>query len=111
MCEWDHWNNIGANPVWFCNIKIVANLHYVCQGTYYDLVRFLLKRTLDWYKDKLSITTVIFIKSENNLALLQLYVLLGTSEHMLWIQSMLRVTYGNRGLTIGCNCLGYTIIM
>ena len=49
---------------------------------------FFLNRTLDWYKDKLSITTVIFIMSENNLALLQLYVLLGTSECMLWIQSM-----------------------
>ena len=31
---------------------------------------FLLYRTLDCFKDKLSITTVIFIRSENNLALL-----------------------------------------
>ena len=83
-----------------------SNLQYIL--VYYDLVRFFsLNRILDWYKDKLSITTVIFIRSENNLALLQLYMLLGTSEHMLWIQSMLRVTCGNRGLTIGCNCLGY----
>ena len=33
MCEWDHWNNIGANPAQFRDIKIAANLHYVCQGT------------------------------------------------------------------------------
>ena len=59
-------------------------------------------------KQNLSIATVIFIRSENNLALLWLYVLLGTSEQMLWIQSMLRVTSGNRGLTINCNCLGYS---
>ena len=44
---------------------------------------FLLYRTFDCFKDELSITTVIFIRSENNLALLQLYVLLGISEHML----------------------------
>ena len=38
-------------------------------------------RTFHCFKDKLSITTMIFIRSENNLALLQLYVLLGISEH------------------------------
>ena len=72
---------------------------------------FFLNRTLDCYKDKLSITTMIFTRSEDNLALLQLFVFLGISEHMLWIQSMLRGTFGNRELTNGCNYLGYTIIM
>ena len=64
---------------------------------------FLLYRTFDCFKDKLSTTTVIFIRSENNLALLQLYVLLGISEHMLWIQSMFRVTCDHEGITIGWN--------
>ena len=72
----------------------------------FDLVRFFSwTEHSDCYKDKLSITTVIFIRSENNLALLQLFVLLVISEHMPWIQSMLRDTCGYRGLTIGWNCL------
>ena len=75
--------------IWFCKV-------------------FLLNRTLDCYKDKLSITTVIFIRSEKKLALLQLYVLPGTSRCMLWIKSMLRATCGNRGLTIVWNCLRET---
>ena len=73
---------------------------------YYYLVQFFSwTEKLDCFKDKLSITTVIFIRSENNLVLLQFCVLLGISEHMLWIQSMLRDTCGIRGLTIGWNCL------
>ena len=44
---------------------------------------FPLDRTFDCYKDKLSITTVIVIGPNNNLALLKLYVLLGISECML----------------------------
>ena len=66
--------------------------------------------TLDCSKDKLSITTVIFIRSENNLALLWLYVLLGISECMLWIQSMPRVTCGHWGIVIGWNCLGKPLL-
>ena len=60
---------------------------------YFDKV-FLLYITFDCFKDKLSITTMVFIRSENNLALLQLYVFLGISECIFWIHSMLRVTCG-----------------
>ena len=35
------------------------------------------------FLDKLSFTTVNFIRSEDNLALLHLFMLLGFSEHML----------------------------
>ena len=66
---------------------------------------FLLYSTLDSFKDKPSITTVISIRSENNLALLWLYVLLGISEHMLWIQSMPRVTCSYWGIVISWKCL------
>ena len=45
---------------------------------------FLLDRTFDCFKDKLSISTVIFIRSEDNLALLWLYVLLGIS----WVHAL-----------------------
>ena len=67
---------------------------------------FLLYRTLDCFKDKLSITTVIFIMPEKNLALLQLYVFSGISECMLWIQSMPKVTCSQWRNVIGLNCLG-----
>ena len=38
-------------------------------------------------------------------------MLLGLSEHMLWIQSMPRVTYGYQQLVIGCIGVGLTIIV
>ena len=59
----------------------------------------------------LSFTAVNFIRSENNLALLQLFMLLGLSEHMVWIQSMLRVFYDNLWMPIGLIGLGLAIIV
>ena len=41
----------------------------------------------------LSFTTVNFIRSENKPAIAVTFMYLGTSEHMFWIQSMLRVSY------------------
>ena len=52
-----------------------------------------------------------FIRSENHLALLHLFMLLGLSECMLWIQGMPRVTYGYQQLVISCIGLGLTIIV
>ena len=72
---------------------------------------FLWNRTLLGWQDKLSFTAVNFIKSENHLALLWLFMLLGLSEHILWIQNMPRVTYDYEWLVIGCIGLGLTIIV
>ena len=44
--------------------------------------------------DKLSFTTVNFIRSEDKPSITVTYMYLGTSEHMLQIQSMLRLPYG-----------------
>ena len=51
--------------------------------------------------DKLSFTAVNFIMFENSQALLQLFMLLALSEHILWIQNMLRVSYVNFWMLIG----------
>ena len=44
---------------------------------------YLLNRTFKLILDQLSLTAVNFIRSENNPALLKLFMLLGLSEHML----------------------------
>ena len=51
--------------------------------------------------DKLSLTTVNFIRSENKPSIAATCLYLGTSEHMLWIQSMLRVSYVTLQFTYG----------
>ena len=72
---------------------------------------FLWNRTFLDCLDKLSFTAVNFIRSENNLELLQLFMLLGLSEYLLWIQSMLRVSYDYLWMPIGRIGLGLTIIV
>ena len=84
---------------------------------YHLVVLLLIQLILLWNRtfldclQKLSFTAVNFIRSENNLALLQLFMLLGLSEHMLWIQSMLRVSYDYLWMPIGWIDLGLTIIV
>ena len=61
---------------------------------------YLWNKTFRLILDKLSFTAVNFIRSDNNPALLQLFMVLGLSECMLLIQNMLKVFYNNLWMPI-----------
>ena len=88
--------SITSNSI--TNITLLIQLIFLWNQSFLDCL------------DKLSFTAVKFIRSQNNLALLQLFMLLGLSEHMLWIQSMLRVSYNYLWMPIGWIGFGLTII-
>ena len=81
--------------IYILHAGILQHVHRLIQLLY------LWNRTFRLILDKLSFTAVNFIRSENNQTLLQLFVLLRLSVHMLWIHSMLRVSYANLWMPIG----------
>ena len=75
--------NYNIETWYFCVIqsKHVKNCHSVVL-ILIQLI-YLWNRTFRLILDKLSFTAMNFIRSENNQALLQLFMVLGHSEHML----------------------------
>ena len=114
-------SNCTRNRFFYCiehktwKTHLLSNMLHIYSSKFihkYQLIQLKdsLCRTFCLVIDKLSITTVIFIRSKNKHSITMTYMYPGTSECMLWIQSMLRLSLqlthggiGGNGLLL-CVC-------